>query len=215
MAKDESGDSGREGTGAKLIGIAAVITALGTVLGIVLGQGGDSHEDAKADPPAASASPSAPAAAPASTPVAASTAPAGTPSAAATGGDDGAVANGSQIGTYSLHVPGGYGVPLTTAAPKIDDYEQGEAGDVYVGGEAQAFSPSGQNKLIPLKNGTAPTYSACTTAGTFVQQVPTAPGTAFCISAPGRMIGIRVTAAHTVNVPFWAEAQATVWQNAG
>ncbi|WP_031079083.1 hypothetical protein [Streptomyces sp. NRRL WC-3742] len=220
MARGGSGDgdggSGREGLGAKLAGIGTLIAALGTVLGVVLTQGSGSSDTPKADPPAATSTPTAPTA-PASAPAATSPAPLrSSPTVSPSAdGNSGAVANGTQLGNYAVHLSGGYGVPLPNTAPKLSDYEQGEPGDVYVGSEAQAFGPSGQNKLIPLPAGTLPTYGACTAKAAFAAQAPSSPGTAFCIKTPGRMIGLQVTGSHYAAQPFWAEAQVTVWQDVG
>lgn len=210
---DGDGEGGREGMGAKLLGIAALITALGGVAGIVLTHGNGSSGDALGGPPVVASSGSAPASAPVAATSAAAPQPSGTASAST--GSSGAGSNGAQIGSYPLHLSGGYGVPLAAASPALGDYEQGEPGDIWLGSEAQAFGPSRQNKLIPLTPGTAPTFSACTARAAFADQASSAPGTTFCIKAPGRMIGIQVTASHNASQPFWAEAQVTVWQYVG
>ncbi|MEV5753705.1 hypothetical protein AB0L00_38295 [Actinoallomurus sp. NPDC052308] len=128
------------------------------------------------------------------------------------GSDAPSMANGAQLGTYDFTMPAGVGAPLGPKAPGQDQLVQGGTGDFYEGGEGQGFGASSGNRLFQLADGSTPTYQACRATNRLAGQVKSTPGTAFCISATGRMIGLRVLEASSTQ-PFWVKLHVTVWQN--
>ncbi|NUR24404.1 MAG: hypothetical protein HOV83_00865 [Catenulispora sp.] len=126
-----------------------------------------------------------------------------------------APANGTEIGAYSINMGFPASVPLGADKPKQTDFDSRElTGDLATSYPADhlIFVPVQNNgdKMYSLPGGSILTYAACAGATVTSTQADSAAGTAFCVSAPGRMIGVKVT---SVVPRQYAVLSVTVWQN--
>jgi hypothetical protein len=118
--------------------------------------------------------------------------------------------NGKLLATYTIKLPAAYGVPIGTIAPTQSQFEFG-GGDLYEQGDT--FISGNGNKMLSLPAGTTPTYEACASDTLFVQSVPAATATAFCIVETGRMVGVSVTGVSANTNPTYFTLHIMVWQN--
>lgn len=63
--------------------------------------------------------------------------------------------------------------------------------------------------MLSLQVGDKPTYRSCAANTAFSRQANNIPGTVFCLTEAGKMVGVTVTSAQ----PSYAVLQITVWQN--
>jgi hypothetical protein len=120
--------------------------------------------------------------------------------------------NGTLLGSYNINVTVGPGesVPLNATKPTQSQLNTG-AGDLGTGTPADVlvFLPINGDKMLSLPGGSTPSYQSCTADTVFEDQASSSPGTAFCLSATGRMIGVTVTSLQSA----YAVLRITVWQN--
>jgi hypothetical protein len=120
--------------------------------------------------------------------------------------------NGALLGSYSISVTVGPGesLPLNATKPTQSQLNTG-AGDLGTGTPADAFVflPINGDKMLGLPGGSTPSYQSCIADTVFEGEANSNPGTAFCLSATGRMIGVTVTSLQSA----FAVLHITVWQN--
>ena len=124
--------------------------------------------------------------------------------------DASTVANGTQLGSYSLPLTNATDAVLGLTAPTQAQIGQGLASYDILYYDGFAAGPGERTWSLP--NGSTPTYSACTT--TRIPEAGASPtqGTAFCIvETTGRIAGIKVTSIS--NSPNYAVLQVTLWQD--
>jgi hypothetical protein len=122
------------------------------------------------------------------------------------------VPNGTLLGSYSISITVGPGesVPLNATKPTQSQLDTG-AGDLGTGTPADVFVflPINGDKMLSLPGGSTPSYQSCSADTVFEGEASSNPGTAFCLSATGRMIGVTVTSLQSA----FAVLHITVWQN--
>jgi hypothetical protein len=120
--------------------------------------------------------------------------------------------DGNVRATYTVKLPAGYGTPIGTTAPTQSQFAPGGSGDLYEN-DGSLLAGNGSNKMLSLPAGTTPTYQACASNTLFVQSVPAAAASSFCIVETGRMVGGTVTAVSSNTNPIYYTLHITVWQN--
>jgi hypothetical protein len=155
------------------------------------------------------------AAAPASDPAADPSAPASAASSPATPTPSGPAAttgDGSQLGAYSFQLTYGYGAPLGSAAPTQSQMvSASSAGPWDISYNGYVY-PGSDEKMISLPDGATPTYSACTTGTTFIQDATPDKGTAFCIiETNGQVAGVVISGLNS-SPANTASFKVTAWK---
>lgn len=136
----------------------------------------------------------------------------GKSSAAITNSTAGAtgVANGTQLGSYSIDLSMSYSVPLGATKPTQAQFSNSSSGgDLYFNGGVEFLTGLSSEELVSLPDGAAPTYQACSAATTFVDSVDDSTGTSFCvIETAGKLAGVYVSSEQS----SYAVLQVTIWK---
>lgn len=122
------------------------------------------------------------------------------------------VANGTQLGSYSIDLSMSYSVPLGATKPTQAQFSSSSSGgDLYFNGGVEFRTGLSSEELVSLPDGATPTYQACSTATTFVDSAGYSAGTSFCvIETAGKLAGVYVSSEQS----SYAVLQVTVWQYA-
>lgn len=140
--------------------------------------------------------------------------PSPSPSASSSGtespGPGSTSSNGTELGSYNVKIPPGFGVPLGPAAPTQSQFVSGGGvGDLYYSGNE--FDPEGADKMLMLPNGSTPTYRACTADTVFTGSASNTPGTAFCLIETGTMASVTVKSVSPTQ--SYILVHVNVWKN--
>jgi hypothetical protein len=148
----------------------------------------------------------------AANPVSSASAPtstASTPTSSSSATSASGVANGTQLGSYSIDLSAYYSVPLGATKPTQAQFiDSASGGDLFYNGGDYVPGQSSE-QMVSLPDGTTPTYKSCSTGTTFVGLVADTAGASFCvIETSGKLAGIYVTSDQS----GYAVLQVTVWQ---
>lgn len=191
----------------------AYLTAIGTVIAALTAGGYFAGRATGQPSPQATVTVTATA-----TPVVTS-APAQASSGQASPSASGAVANGTQLGSYNTHAPPFVTFPLDGTAPTQAQFvREGGQGDLSLdtngmAGPGTDFLPANGNQMVQLPGGSTLSYSACTSVPGFVQKVDNTVGATFCIlEGSGKVAGVTVTSIDST-APYLTNLRVIVWQN--
>ena len=120
------------------------------------------------------------------------------------------LANGAQLGSYTIKLPTHNSVPLGPTAPTPSEYVYGGSGADLSAFFAELLPING-TKMLALPGGSTPTYRTCADDVVDVGNVATAAGAAFCLVETGRMAGVKVISVNSE--PYYSVLHVTVWQH--
>lgn len=120
---------------------------------------------------------------------------------------------GALVASYSFVWPNGNSAPIRDSAPTQSQFDPtAVGGDLYYIRGLDTFQPIGTTHLFGLEGNATPSYQLCKKTPIIIRDnLNFANGTTFCLTEPGRMVGMSVTGISQVDSVTTVSLSVVVW----